>query len=65
MKIEEGKDSFNNLTGKPAGKRLLESPSRRWENTITMDLKKIMSVRGIGLTRFRIGIIGDSFWLRH
>ena len=29
------------LTGKPSGKRLLGSPRRKWEDNITMDLKKI------------------------
>ena len=29
------------LTGKPTGKRPLESPRRRWEDSIIMDLEEI------------------------
>ena len=47
------------LTGKPAGKRPLERPRRKWEDNIRMDLKEIVSIRGIGLIRHRMGIIGE------
>ena len=54
--MEEGRSAFKILTGKPTGKRLLGRLRRRWEGSITIDLKEI---RGVGLTRFRIGIIGE------
>ena len=56
--MEEGRSAFKILTGIAAGKRLIVRPRRRWEDNIRMDLKEIVSVRGIGLIRHRIGIIG-------
>ena len=35
------KGAFKILTGKPTGKRQLWRPSRRWEDTIRMDLGEI------------------------
>ena len=59
VRMEEGRNAFKILTGKPAGKRLLGRPRRRWEDNIRMDLKeRWVSIRGIGLIRLRIGIIG-------
>ena len=58
--MEEGTSAFKIITGKPTGKRPLERPRRRWEDNIRMDLEEIyISVRGIGLIRLRIGIIGE------
>jgi hypothetical protein len=37
----EGRDVYRVLVGKPEGKRLLEKPSRRWEDGIKMDLREI------------------------
>jgi len=37
----EMRNSYKILVGKPEGKRLLGRPSRRWANSITMDLKEI------------------------
>ena len=39
--MEEGRSSFNILTGKPTGKRPLGRPRRRWEGNIRMDLEQI------------------------
>ena len=39
--MEEGRNSFKMLTGKPTGKRPLGRPRCRWENNINMDLKEI------------------------
>ena len=39
--MEEGRSSFKILIGKSTGKRPLESPRRRWEDNIRMDLKEI------------------------
>jgi hypothetical protein len=33
-------------------------PRGRWEDKFRMDLIEIVSIRGIGLIRLRIGIIG-------
>ena len=54
-RIEEGRSGFKILTGKPSGMR----PRRRWEDNIRMDLEEIVSMRGIGLIRLRIGIIRE------
>ena len=63
-RMEEGRSAFKILIGKPKEKRPLGRPRRRWEDSIRIDLKEIMSIRGIGmrgtgLNRFRIGIIGE------
>ena len=58
-RIEEGRSAFKILTGTPTGKRPSGRPRHRWEDNIKMDLKEIVSVRGIGLIRLRIGIIGE------
>ena len=42
--------------GRSAGKRYLGRSTRGWKKNISMDLKKI---RGIGLIRLMIEIIGD------
>ena len=56
--MEEGRSAFKILTAKPTGKRPLGRPRRRWEDNIRMDLKEKVSIRGIGLIRLRLGIIG-------
>jgi hypothetical protein len=40
-RVEEGGSAFRILTGKPAGKRPLGRPRRRWEDNIRMDLEEI------------------------
>ena len=37
-RMEEGRSAFKILTGKPAGKRYLGRPRRRWEDSIRIDL---------------------------
>jgi hypothetical protein len=44
---------------KPIAKSALESPGRRWEDNIRINLEKQLSIRGIGLIRLRIGITGE------
>jgi hypothetical protein len=39
-RMEEGRNSFNILTGKPTGKRPLGRPRRTWEDKIIMVLEK-------------------------
>ena len=39
--MEEGRNAFKILTGKPTGKRPLRRPRHRWEDNIRMDLKEI------------------------
>ena len=39
-RMEEGRNAFKFLTGKPTGKRPLGKPRRRWEENIRMDLKE-------------------------
>ena len=40
-RMEEGRDAFKILTGKPIGKRPLGTPWRRWEDNIRMDFEEI------------------------
>ena len=58
--MEEGRSAFKYFTGTPTRNRYLGRPRRRWEDNITMSLKEKVSIRGTGLIRLRIGIIGDS-----
>ena len=58
--MKEVRSAFEILTGKPTGKRILGRPRRRWVENIRMQLEEIISMRGIGLIRFWIGIIGKS-----
>ena len=39
--MKEGRSAFNILTDKPAGKRPLGRPRRRWEDNISMHLEEI------------------------
>ena len=59
-RMEEGKIAFKILTDKPTGKRPLGRSRRRWEDSFRLDLKEIGIIRGFGLFRLRIGIIGGS-----
>ena len=63
--MEEGRSIFKILTGNPKGKRPLGRPSLRWEDDIRMNLKEIVRIRGIGLIRLRIGIVGETLLMRH
>ena len=60
-KMEEGRSALKILINKHAGKRRLGRPRRTWEDNIRMDLKEIarLSIRGIGLIRLGIEIIGE------
>ena len=40
-RMEEGRNAFKILTGKPTGKRPLGRPMHRWEDNIRMDLEEI------------------------
>jgi hypothetical protein len=37
-RMNEGRNAFKILTGKPRGKRPLRGPRRRWEDNMRMDL---------------------------
>ena len=39
--MEESRNEYRVLVGKPEGKRPLGRPRRRWEDNIKMDLKKV------------------------
>ena len=40
-RMEEGRNAFKMLTGKPTGKRPLERPMLRWKDNIRIDLIEI------------------------
>jgi hypothetical protein len=52
--MEEKRNAFRILMGKPEGKRALGRPRRRCEDNIKMDLRKIM-MGWYGFIWFRIG----------
>ena len=58
-RMEECRSSFKIVTGKHTGNRPLGRLNRRREDNIRMDLKKYVSIRGIGLIWLRIGITGE------
>ena len=68
-RMEDDRSAFRSLTGKPTGKSPLGRPRRSWEGNIIMVLATSQSssypMRGIGLTRLRIGIIGEPLWMRN
>ena len=66
-RMEEDRSAFKIVTSKPTGKRLLGMPKRRrgGEVNVRMILKKLVSIRGIGLIRLRIGIIRKLLRMRH
>ena len=39
--MDECRNAFKIVTGKPTGKRILRRPKFRWEDNIRMDLKEI------------------------
>ena len=39
--MEEDRSAFKIVTGKPAGKRSLGRPRRKWEDNFRMDLKEM------------------------
>jgi hypothetical protein len=39
--MREKRGGYRALVGKPEGRRRLERPRRRWENTIKMDLREV------------------------
>ena len=55
--MEECRSSFKIVTGKHTGNRPLGRLNRRREDNIRMDLKKYVSIRGIGLIRLRIRLL--------
>ena len=57
--MEEGRNAFKILAGKPTGKRPLERPRRRWEDNIRMDQRNMYQYEEFVLIRLRIEIIGE------
>ena len=47
--MEDGRSPFKILTGKPTGKGTIERTRQKWEDNIRMDLRKQVSIWGIGL----------------
>ena len=56
-RMEEGRSAFKILTCKPTRKRPLGTPRRRWVENVRMDLKEIVSIRGIRSIRLRMGLL--------
>ena len=56
---------FTILTCTSAGKIPLERPRVDGRTILDWTLKKYVSLRGIGLIRLRVGIIGGPLWMRH
>jgi hypothetical protein len=48
-RMGEVRGAYNNLVGKPEGRRPLGRPRRRWEDNIKMDLREI--------------VFWDSYWI--
>jgi hypothetical protein len=52
--MEEKRNAYEDLVGKPEGKRLRARPRQRWEDDIRIDLKDIGWGAWIGLIWLRI-----------
>ena len=61
VKMGGDRSGLKFLTSKPTGKRPLGRLRRRWRTLLEQILKKLVSIRGIGLIRFWIGIIGEAY----
>ena len=59
--MEEDRSDFKIITVKPTRNRLLERLRRRWKKISEWNLKKEASIRGFGLIRLWIRIIGVPF----
>ena len=64
-RMEEGRNSFQILTGKPTGKRHLGRPRGRWEENIRSDLKERDVNTRNWIDSTQIGIIGEPLWMRY
>jgi hypothetical protein len=56
-RMEQGRNVYRVLVGKPEGKRPLGRPRRIWENGIKMDLREIGWGVWSGFTWLRLGIV--------
>ena len=54
--MEEKRDAYRVLVGKPERMRPLERPSRRWEDNIKMYLREVGGGAWTGSTWFRISM---------
>ena len=63
-RMEEGRNAFKILTGKPAGKRLLGRPRRRWEDNIRMDPKEIGINAGNWVSNYWRAYVNGALKLR-
>jgi hypothetical protein len=57
--MEEKKNAYRLLVGKPEGKRPLGRPRRRWVYSIRMDLERRDEVMRTGLAWLMIGTGGE------
>jgi hypothetical protein len=58
-RMDDKRNAYRLLAGKPDGKRPLGRPRRRWVNNIRMDLGEVDGVMWIGLILLRIGTGGE------
>jgi hypothetical protein len=58
--MEERRNAYRLLVGKPEGRRPLERPRRRWVDNIRMDLVEVGWVMWTGLVWLRKGTGGVS-----
>ena len=56
--MEEKRNAYEVLVGKPEGKRTLARPRHRWQDGIRIDLQEIGWGAWIGLIWLRIGTNG-------
>ena len=56
--MEEERNTYEVLVGKPEGKRTLARPRHRWQDDVRVDLQEIGGGAWIGLIWLRIGTNG-------
>ena len=56
--MEEDWSVLKMLTGKPRGKRPLESPKRRWEDIVRLDIKEI----GANMRNWIYSVQDKDYW---
>ena len=60
-RMKEERSAFKTVTRTTLGKRPLGRHRRRWGDNTTMNLKKLGSIRGVGLIRLKIWVIREPF----
>ena len=63
-RMEQSRNAYKVLVGKPEGKRSLGMPRRKWEDNMKMDLRRWVVILEIGWLLLKIGTNGEFIIIR-